>query len=340
MPSGSLQTPLLIGIAGLGRMGLYHLERLGLRNDCQVVAVFDTDPSRTGQADAIGCRLYRSRHEFLDDDNVELVLIATPPATHAPLTNDALRAGKHVAVETPLCLTVNEADEMLEAAARAGRMLSVIHHRRWDADFRAAKAAADSGQIGRLSLARLISWSYGIGTPTDGTAGWRTDPQQGGGALFEVGAHCFDQLLQLAESEPQTVFARIPAGRTSENSEDAFTVIVQFRDGFSAEINVDRRSYVPLDTGWTLTGTKGGFRDFQLHSITDAGEIFVSPVERLPTQWDRFYDGIVAHLRLGGALPVTGEQGRGVIRLIEAARRSAACGRPVAFHAGTTIVSP
>ncbi len=329
MPPIAVQRPLRIGIAGLGRMGMYHLQRLSLREDFETIASYDVNPSRAESAGIFGCGFHESWADFLARPDIELVLVATPPATHAELAIEALGAGKHVVVEKPLCLSVPEADAMQEAARRSGRMLSVVQNRRWDDDFRAALAAVRSGELGRLLAAKLIVWSYGFpngGRPHRKT-GWRTDPQRGGGVLLEFGAHYFDQLLLLAAGEPQHVFAQFPAHGSDAGSEDGFSAFVSFPDGMTAQIEVNLGSIAPLRTGWTLSGTRGGYAKFRRYSQTEQGEIFDVPSPPVSTDWDRFYDTLALHLRENASLPVTTQQARRVVGLIEGARQSARSGQ-------------
>lgn len=319
-----VQTPVRIGIAGLGRMGMHHLERLSLRTDIETVAVQDVVASRGDVVGGFGCRFFESWEQFLATPDVELVLIATPPDTHASLAIEALDAGKHVVVEKPLCLTTSEADAMGHAAHRAGRMLSVVQNRRWDDDFTAALETVRSGALGQLLSAKLIVWAYGF--PTNGRphakTGWRQN-SHAGGALVEFGTHYFDQLLLLAKATPQTVFAQIPQHSSSEACEDSFSAFVSFSDVMTAQIEVNLGSLAPLRTGWMLTGTDGGYANFRRYSITDEGEVFEQPVQPTETSWDRYYDTLVLHLRQQEPLEVTLEQARLVVRLIEASRESA-----------------
>ena len=338
MPSLATDSPLKIAIAGLGRMGMYHLERLSLRNDCRPVAAFDVDQSRTDCAGAFGCRPLQSWNDLRDDPEIELVLIATPPDTHARLAIEALEAGKHVVVEKPLCLTLREADTVLEAAHRCGRMLSVVQNRRWDDDFQAALTTLKSGALGQLQAVKLIVWEYGLSAKARwrDQSDWRTEPWRGGGALVEFGAHYFDQLLQLVPERVDGVFAQTAddsshtvGGDDGGAAENAFLAIIKFTNGVTAQIEVNMQSLAPLRTGWALTGSQGGYQNFRRYSITDEGEIFHTPVEPIATDWDQYYSGIFQHLR-GTANtavpPVTAEEARRVVAVIEAARRSAESG--------------
>lgn len=318
--------PVRIGIVGLGRMGAFHLERLSLREDCQTVAAFDTDSQKANYASSFGCRIHECWDGILTDAEIEVVLIATTPESHATLTIEALQAGKHVVVETPLCLSVAEADDMIAAARREDRVLSVVHNRRWDENFTAAADALQSGQIGQLQAIKLVVWEFGIaaGSPAD-SDDWRNDSQRGGGVLYEFGSHYFDQLFQLVDSPMESVYAtESRSANDSRNTNSAFLAIINFKNQIQAHIEVNLASPTPINTGWILTGTKGGYRDARRYAIADDGEIFSSPAGVREGGIDQYYESLVGHLRINGDVPVPAEEGRRVIGLIEAARKSAA----------------
>lgn len=316
-PSGAAVTPVRAGLAGLGRMGAYHLERLSLRADARPVAACDVDASRASTAERFGCRFAASWPEFLADDDVELVLIATPPETRASLVVEALHAGKHVLVETPPCLTPAETEAMAAASRESGCLLSVVQNRRWDDDFRAALRTIQSGALGRLQSAAFVVWNQGL----------PAEQGQRSGALLEFGPHYFDQLLLLADEEPQSVYARIRSSRGEP--EDAFTAVVSFASGLTAHVEVDLTGFTPRYTGWLLSGTLGGYRNFRRYSRTPDGELFDIALERPPVEWDRVYEDAVAHLRRGGPVPAPFSEARRVVALIEAAQRSAETGQVV-----------
>src|SRR5262247_3404468 len=113
----------IVGYGPLGGMG--HSHGLGVRHTegLELVAIVDPNLERrkAAEADFPGVRTYVSVEELVSDEDVEVAFVATPPAHHAALTLTLLRAGKHVACEKPLCLTVTEADEIIAAAAAGGR---------------------------------------------------------------------------------------------------------------------------------------------------------------------------------------------------------------------------
>ena len=352
--------PLRIGVAGLGRAGLHHVERIGLREDCQVVALHDDCPAARERGGGLRAAMRAEWGELLADRDVELVLLATPPALHAELAIAALAAGKHVLVETPLCLNVAEADAVMVAARRSARSVIVAHTRRWDDDFRTAQATLDSGELGRPMALKLINRHFNprrvralsfsdrdarsLSGPAEASRGetgsdipsqhtssasddwhWRDHAASGGGALWEFGIHYFDQLLQLAARPAESVFARTWRAPGGE-SDDGFLAIVNFGDDLVAQVEVNRAAAAALSTGWIIDGTFGSYAGSVKYLPTAQGEIVDLPVDPLEGAMDEFYSRLARHLRLGEANPVPPEEARGSIALIEAVHESSRSG--------------
>jgi scyllo-inositol 2-dehydrogenase (NADP+) len=93
-------------------------------------------------------KTYPSVDELLKDGEVQLVIIATPHDTHKELAVRCLDAGRHVVTDKIMCLSTVDADSMIEAARRNGRMLSVFHNRRWDGGYLTLRAAIADGLLG------------------------------------------------------------------------------------------------------------------------------------------------------------------------------------------------
>jgi predicted dehydrogenase len=316
--------PVRIAVVGLGRSGIYHIERIGLRDDCRVVALYDDCPQALDRADIARARTHARWSDLLADDEVELVLLATPPAQHAELAIAALAAGKHVAIETPVGMNLAEADAIRAASGRSGRTASVLHTRRWDDDFRTARDTLAAGTLGRPRAIKFINWHYNPRRSVD----WRDDALTGGGVLWEFGVHCFDQLLQLAGQSPESVFARMRLSPAA-GADDAFLAIVNFAEGLVAHIEVDRLAPAPLQTGWTILGEAGSYSQFTHYAPNPDGEVADLPLAPVVPEFDEYYARLVQHLRLSAANPVSVEEARGPIALIEAVRKSARRGEVV-----------
>jgi predicted dehydrogenase len=221
-------------------------------------------------------------------------------------------------------MSLVEADAIRAAGGRCGRTASVLHTRRWDDDFRTARETLAGGALGRPRAIKFINWHYNPLRSVD----WRDDASTGGGVLWEFGIHCFDQLLQLAGQSPESVFARMrpsPAAR----ADDAFLAIVNFADGLVAHIEVDRLASAPLQTGWTILGEDGSYSQFTHYAPNPDGEVADLPLAPVVPEFDEYYARLVQHVRLGAANPVSVEEARGPIALIEAVRKSARRGEVV-----------
>lgn len=334
--SGSVE-PVRIGIVGLGRSGMFHVERLGLRDDCRVLAACDADAGARERASGRAFVTDVTWKRLLDHPQIELILIATPPDSRAALAHEALRAGKHVVIDQPMCLTLHEADSLIDTAREAGRMISVAQLRRWDDDFLTARAAIASGSLGGLNMARLIVWQFNPPQARlprhPGRSAWRDRRETGGGVLWQFGTHYFDQLLQLANEEPVGVFARLMPPDAA-GCDEAFLAIVTFASGLLAHVEFNRQSPAPLNTGWMLTGDRGAYSNFTEYTTTAEGEVVDVPLTPLSVPVDEYYSAVFGHLRRGLPNPVTAEQSRRVIALIAAAQQSAMTGETATVKQG------
>ncbi|MGQ9698491.1 MAG: Gfo/Idh/MocA family protein, partial [Armatimonadota bacterium] len=180
------RTSIGVGIVGYGRAGrLFHAQLIAREPRLKLCAVATRNLDRQKQArlDYPGIRVYSTVDELLGDDDVRLVVIATPHDTHAQMAIRAANEGRHVVVDKVMCLSVSEADQMISAAKAAGVLLSVFHNRRWDGDFLTIRRALAAGLLGRLRLAEIGIWG------SSPSRGWRAQRQHMGGLLFDWGAH-------------------------------------------------------------------------------------------------------------------------------------------------------
>jgi predicted dehydrogenase len=216
-------------VVGTGFGVFTHLR--ALRNaGIEVRALVGRDPAKTqARAKLLGVpRAATSLSHALDDSAVQIVTIATPPATHAPLVHEAVAAGRHVLCEKPFAMNLAEARGMLEAAERA----KVVHV--LGVEFRFATAhellrrTIASGAIGQPRQA-LFAWLVPfLSHPGAETPGWWGDAAQGGGFLGAWGSHLVDQ-VRVTLGEFSAVSARLQtlSGRPGVSADDTFSA--QFR---------------------------------------------------------------------------------------------------------------
>ena len=184
MGSDPSPAPVAVGLIGLGEIGQVHAAAIQRSRTARLVAVADTAPELLAPFEAQGVRGYREVAELIADAEVGTVSICLPHYLHFPVAREAIRADKNVLVEKPLSVSLEEGQQLVDAAAAAGVALGVSHNQVFYAAHAEAKRLIEGGAIGRPVLIRL---RLGMG-PTWG--GWRDSPDlAGGGLLADAGVH-------------------------------------------------------------------------------------------------------------------------------------------------------
>lgn len=181
---------LRFGLIGCGDIGRLRAVAVGRTPGAQLTAVNDTDDGRAravgGQFGAAVCGTWQ---ELVQRQDVDAVIVSTPPMVHAEMAVAAVNAGKHVIVEKPLAVNVEEGRRMVDAADAAGRVLATGFNYRFYPAFVKARELLDSGIIGELDHIR----SYGGYSATAHNQAWVHDAGVvGGGALRDIGIHLID----------------------------------------------------------------------------------------------------------------------------------------------------
>lgn len=225
-------TAIRVGIIGTGNIAATHLRAYAEFPDrCVVVALADTAPGRArekaAEAGLPDARSYDDPLDMLDAEELDLVSIATPPATHAELAIAFLRRGTGVLVEKPMAASLEECDRMIEAARESNAMLSVVGQNRFRDDVIRLKAVLDSGLIGPLSHMRIDSaWWRGLSYYD---LAWRgTWESEGGGPTLNHAIHHIDLALWLF-GRPCAV-AALMSNTQHDNSEveDLSVAVLQY----------------------------------------------------------------------------------------------------------------
>jgi len=186
-------------------------------------------------------RIVRSVDELLAIDSIRLIVIASPNQTHFPLVKRSLEAGRDIVVDKPFTTTVAEAVELLKIAKNLGRVLTVFHNRRFDADFQALRQTVATGDLGRII--RFES-TYDRYRPTSKPGAWREIPAPGSGVLFDLAPHLIDQALMLL-GKPTAITADIRTERLGFSTDDAFDLLLQYPDGVRALLRATMMSAAP-----------------------------------------------------------------------------------------------
>lgn len=245
--------PVNVGVIGLGRSGWgIHVAYLAQAQQYRLAAV--ADPLEERRQEAIqnhGVRAaYEDPEELLKDEDVELVVVATPSHTHKDLAIAALEAGKHVLVEKPFAQSAAEADEMIAAAKANGRLLTCFQNRRFDADFLEVRRIIESGRLGRAFLVRIGTYRF------ERRRDWQTLTRLGGGMLNNWGAHRIDQALLLLGGAYDELFCDLQRTVSAGDAEDHVKVTLKRND---LVVDVEIFSASPIKPGptWTVIGDRG-----------------------------------------------------------------------------------
>ncbi|MET3697573.1 predicted dehydrogenase [Bacillus oleivorans] len=181
---------LKVGVIGVGSISQYHIEPYLANQQAELVAFCDSNESRLfekGKQYGVS-QLYSDYRELLKNDEIEAVSICTWNHSHAEIAIAALDAGKHVLVEKPLCVNVDEAFAVQEAVKRSGKILQVGFVRRHGDNAQLLKTFIDQGDLGEIYYAKA-SCLRRLGNP----GGWFSDrSKSGGGPLIDLGVHMID----------------------------------------------------------------------------------------------------------------------------------------------------
>lgn len=291
--------------------------------------------------------------DMLADKAIELVIVNTPNYTHFEYAKKAIEAGKHVIVEKPFTVTVEDGEELIALAAKQNKMLSVYQNRRNDSDFKTVKRVLNEGILGRIVEAEIHFDRYNIGLSEKKH---KETTLPGTGVLYDLGSHLIDEALQLF-GWPTEVFADIRTIRTVSQIDDYFELLLYYPGNRVRLHSTVIAREQPI--GYILHGEMGSF----IKPKTNGQEIDlmkgVKPESpgwgtELEEEWGLvhtdmdgqprrakvasqrgnymdYFEGIYQALRHGAPVPVSAEDGLKVIRVIKAAFESSAQKKVIAL---------
>lgn len=217
-------TPEPIGVAllGFGFAGrIFHAPFISTTPGLRLRVVASSQASSISAAYP-DVRVTASR-DAIEDDEVSLVVVATPNDTHASLAEAALRAGRHVVVDKPFTVTLDQARVLAATAEATRQALSVFQNRRWDSDFLGIRDALHAGTIGDVVEYRseMARWRPHVRDR------WRERPGPGAGLWYDLGPHLVDQAVELFGA-PDGVQATLRALRPGGGTDDWFQVRLDY----------------------------------------------------------------------------------------------------------------
>ena len=341
---------LKVGIVGYGfATQVFHAPLIQSVPGLDLVAVASSDPAKVAAA-LPGVAVDARPEALFARPELDLVVIPTPNASHHPLAAQALAAGKHVVVDKPFTLDAAEARDLIQRAEQAGRILSVFHNRRWDADFLTIRALLDRDELGRVTH---FESHFDRFRPHVGQR-WRESGEPGGGLWYDLGSHLLDQALCLF-GPPRTLSLELARQRDGARADDWFHAVL----GYGGPLRVIlHASALVAEPGprFLVHGRQGSFLKWGLDPQEDALKVGGRPgaedwgrdplpgtvtrtqgdglarwVEQGPPgDYSRYYVALRDAILLGGPNPVQAADALRVMRLIELGQQSFRDGRAVA----------
>ena len=309
---------------------------------------------------ADGAKTYTEYKKLLDDKSIDVVYITTPNRTHCEIVVAALNAGKHVMCEKPMAINAKEAEKMLNAAEKSGKLLTIGYQNRFRSEYQFTKQFAESGGFGDIYFARAKALRRRA-VPTWGV--FLDKHEQGGGPLVDIGTHALDLALWTMDNyKPKyavgTVYHKLNNQKNTGNvwgdwDPEKFTV----EDSAFGFVVMENGATIILESSWalndrfpqeatfTLSGTKAGV-DFvdglHINSIQNGRQSITNVT--MPGAGTAFYEAseddkpenieqtVFLNAVLGkGELTVTPRQAYIVTLILDGIYQSAKTGKPVYF---------
>lgn len=330
------------GIVGCGHIAKKHVAAISATDGAELVAVCDTDPKRLVPYAKDGVRGYTDSEQLLEDNAVDVVSVCTPSGLHAELAIRAAEAGKHVLVEKPIAMNLDEADRMIDAAEKNGVLLSVVHPNRFRPAVTELRRRMEEGSFGTIGHANAtVRWNRNQAYYDQ--APWRGTRAMDGGVLMNQAIHNLDLLLWLMGDVEEVASYQATRIRRIE-AEDTSVSVLRFKSGalgvIEAAVTVYPRN---LEESLSIFGEKGTaviggptanwIKTWQFADLTEEEiKTTIARVEKDPygvPGHQCIIEDMTEAVRTGRRPRITGEDGRRALELVIACNLSAETGRPV-----------
>ncbi|MDA8865588.1 Gfo/Idh/MocA family oxidoreductase [Gammaproteobacteria bacterium] len=333
-------------LVGCGRIAKRHSELLGLKqiNGAQLIAVCDIDAEKASNiSDKLGVSAYSDMDQMMDSEKIDVVVVLTPSGLHAEHVIKLSKYGKHIMVEKPMALTLEDSDNMIEACDANGIKLFIIKQNRFNVPVIKLKEAMDAGRFGKLTMGTVrVRWArhQAYYDQDDWRGTWAMD----GGVLTNQASHHID-LLEWMMGDVESVFAKMTTSLADVETEDTAIVTLKFKSGALGIIeattaarpsNLEGSISVLGERGTVVVGgiavnemTTWVFEDKEDGDEDILKEFSVNPPDVYGFGHKAYYEHVVKCLMSGSSNLVDGLQGRKSVELITAIYQSAETGKEV-----------
>ena len=217
-------TPIRVGVLGYGLAGrIFHCPFVSAVPGFELATIVQRTGD-TAAADYPEAHVLRSVDEAFADPAIDLIVVATPNASHFELAAKALRVGKHVVVDKPMTSSSAEARELITLATQQGKILAPFHNRRFDGDFLTLRKLVADNTLGRIVH---VSSHFDRFRPQQRAGSWKEAAGISNGLLFDLGPHLVDQALALFGA-PARITASVRFDRDVTAIDDAFDIVLEY----------------------------------------------------------------------------------------------------------------
>ncbi len=338
---------LRVGLVGFGYAGqTFHAPLIGATPGLSLAAVASSDAAKVRAALGPGPAVFADARAMIAEAAIDLVVIASPNATHFPLASLALDRGRHVVVDKPFTATADEAVQLAQLASGKALLLSVFHNRRWDSTTLSAQRLLASGMLGTIRHAAM-HYDRFRPVPVDR---WKENAAAGGGLWMDLGPHLLDEAMRYF-GQPLAIQADIARLRPGAGADDSFHARLRYPDGLRVDLQAGmlgaqarprlllqgtRGSYVKQGLDPQEGLLKAGNRPFGddaawgidkecgIATVDFSGDGELRSIA-VPTEngaYPMFYRQVRDAIRGEGANPVPPDEAVAVMRLLDAGRAS------------------
>ncbi len=338
-----------VGLVGCGAISTQHLEAISALPELSLAGVVSASADRARTVgERWGVPWTTHLEDLLGRDDVDAITIATPSGLHAAQALAALRSGRHVIVEKPIALSVDDADAVVAAGRERDLVVATISQRRFEPAVRALHAAIEAGELGTISLI-IAEGLYHRPQSYYDSAPWRGTQALDGGVLMNQAIHVID-LLRWMGGPVASVAGHVATLGHRMEAEDTASVSLRFAGGTLGEIVATTCANPELPVELRVYGDRGHVRlageavvEWDVPGVTapepvaaEAEAVADLPGVGATQTWGtnaigylRQYADFVEAVRTGRQPAVTGEDGRNAVEIITAAYEADRAGRAV-----------
>ena len=260
-----------VGVIGYGWAATAHIDAINATTQGHVTAVYSSrelNPGDLKAAHGSDIQPYQNLDAMLADPDVDVVSITSYPNQHTDQAIAAAKAGKHLIIEKPLALSLEDCRAIQAAVKEAGVKACVCFEVRWCSQFQSTRKLIEEGMLGNVHFGE-IDYYHGIG-PWYGQYRWNTTRENGGSSLLSAGCHALDALLMCMGSEVTSVYSA-----SAQSDHDIFkkyeypttsVTLIHFANGAVGKVASVIDCFQPYYFHTHLVGSEGSLLDNKLYS--------------------------------------------------------------------------